>query len=451
MGSGSTPWAISPMTSRLVLSPQCMPSTTRTTGCTSAIAASRLRRPASTFFLRAYASSSLPTSCRWSPARRAAGRRARRVAASRRAARARDERDHLVEGLLAGRADRAAHEIGHGRVRDLHRDGRALDVQEPRVRRHLGEERRDERGLADAHLADDRAADELPPPHAPPLTDSWKAACRSAFSASRPTEIARARLRLREPLLAREAALERVDAHRRRHLEVRLGVEPQGRRVAPAEVAADEAVHAARDPRAPQGRRALEHVGDVLGGIVQRVVHEVALRDRACRWRCRARCRWRPRRGAGRSSLKPAMASCTSSESCAASAAARDEFAPTPAMACARTSSVHIQRMPRLKARSSSMPRSWSSVLRGSASSASPCSRSMTTPRAAPRAGPRLDERPGGRRARRTPGRGDAVGPTPLERESGQAPRERHGRLGPGGLFGRLGGRRRRLALRPRG
>ena len=44
-----------------------------------------------------------------------------------------DERDHLVEGLLARGADGAAHELGHGRVGHLHRHRRALDVQQARV------------------------------------------------------------------------------------------------------------------------------------------------------------------------------------------------------------------------------------------------------------------------------------------------------------------------------
>ena len=60
IGRGSTPCAISPMTSRLALSAHCSPSTTSTSGWARAIDASRLRSPATMCFLRADASSSPP-------------------------------------------------------------------------------------------------------------------------------------------------------------------------------------------------------------------------------------------------------------------------------------------------------------------------------------------------------------------------------------------------------
>lgn len=77
--------------------------------------------------------------------------------------------------------------------------------------------------------------------------------------------------------------------------------------------------------------------------------------------------------------MKPAMVSCTSSATCAASIAAREGFAVRPAMARASTSEVHTQRMPRLKARSSTIPRSWSIMRGGRAIASRPCRCSVTT------------------------------------------------------------------------
>src|SRR6185437_870090 len=110
------------------------------------------------------------------------------------------------------------------------------------------DERRDERGLSDAELADHRAMHDL------------TAAARGAhglvirglqirFFGVAPHEIAAAAGARREALLAREAALEGVDAHLRRRVGVRVGVrERERRRVAPSKLATHDAIDAARDP-----------------------------------------------------------------------------------------------------------------------------------------------------------------------------------------------------------
>ena len=85
--------------------------------------------------------------------------------------------------------------------------------------------------------------------------------------------------------------------------------ERQGRRVAPAEVAAHEAVDPARDPGPAGRRRARQEVGEVAAGSCELEVGRGARAGRACRRRCRARCRSRAPTGDGRSSLKPADAS----------------------------------------------------------------------------------------------------------------------------------------------
>ena len=116
------------------------------------------------FFRRACASSSPPPHL---PVRRELGEarhhRARRVAARRAAARARDERGDLVERLLPGGPDGVAHELGDRAVGHLHLHRRS--TRRGRGARSGGSSARkvaDERGLADAHLADHGAADELP-------------------------------------------------------------------------------------------------------------------------------------------------------------------------------------------------------------------------------------------------------------------------------------------------
>ena len=58
---------------------------------------------------------------------------------------------------------RRARDSRDGAERELAPHRRALDAQHARVGRQLGEERRDERGLADAHLADDDAAKRTSP------------------------------------------------------------------------------------------------------------------------------------------------------------------------------------------------------------------------------------------------------------------------------------------------
>ena len=132
----------------------------------------------------------------------------------------------------------AAHELRHGRVRDLHLH-RACTRRAPGARWAAARRgRRHEGRLADAHLARRPRGTPAARPPPPPLTAAWKAACRSAFSASRPTRSLDAALRLRQALFAREAALEGVHAHRRGHVDGLRGVELEARHVAPAEVAA---------------------------------------------------------------------------------------------------------------------------------------------------------------------------------------------------------------------
>ena len=63
----------------------------------------------------------------------------------------------VVDRLIHARPGELAHELADGRERQLARRGRALDAHDARVRRELADERVDERGLADAHLADDHA------------------------------------------------------------------------------------------------------------------------------------------------------------------------------------------------------------------------------------------------------------------------------------------------------
>jgi len=73
-----------------------------------------------------------------------------------------DERRNLLEGLFARCTDGLPNELSHRRVWDFHRHRGAFDVEQSRVGWEVGQERRDERRLADAHLADDRPRHELP-------------------------------------------------------------------------------------------------------------------------------------------------------------------------------------------------------------------------------------------------------------------------------------------------
>ena len=130
------------------------------------------------------------------------------------------------------------------------------------------------------------------------------------------------------------------------------------------------------------------------------------------------------------------MVSWTSSASCAASLAARDGFAVRPAMARASASLDHIQRMPRLKARSSSMPAQLIERARGAGTCAStPCRRSVTTATCRTSRGPSAGATRRGSGVSRSPRTPRAEGATPpariatLARESSDAARQRHGRL----------------------
>jgi hypothetical protein len=69
----------------------------------------------------------------------------------------------LVQRVVEADACRLAQQVAQRRERDLALDGGALDRQHTCVTRQLAQERGDQRRLADAHLTDDRARDELAP------------------------------------------------------------------------------------------------------------------------------------------------------------------------------------------------------------------------------------------------------------------------------------------------
>ena len=137
------------------------------------------------------------------------------------AARARDEVSDLVVRLVAARADRVANELGERAVGHLHAHGRALCTYQARVRRQLGEEGREERRLADAELTDDGAARDDAAAHS--VHGAVVGAVELGLLGVASDEVVlRVRL-LGGLLLARERALERVDAHRRRQVLHALG------------------------------------------------------------------------------------------------------------------------------------------------------------------------------------------------------------------------------------
>ena len=95
---------------------------------------------------------------------------ARLVALERVAERVLDERVRLLERLIEPRAGELAEPLPGVGERHLAPRRRALDAQDARVGRQLGEERGDERRLADAHLAvidarDHRALAAVGPAH----------------------------------------------------------------------------------------------------------------------------------------------------------------------------------------------------------------------------------------------------------------------------------------------
>ncbi|MFO0668328.1 MAG: hypothetical protein U0235_01700 [Polyangiaceae bacterium] len=198
-----------------------------------------------------------------------------RVALRSTAARARDQGDDVVERLVAGDADALAYRRSHRAVRNLHLHRRGLDADEARVGRELARERRHERALSDTHLADDRATRERA--HA-----AHRVVIRCVEIVSLDVATDEITLRAghrRHALVAREAAKERVDAHRRRDvLDVGLGRELERRRVVPLELAPHQAIHAAGDPRFVERRGSHEHVGEVRRWIVESVAEQVALR-----------------------------------------------------------------------------------------------------------------------------------------------------------------------------
>ncbi len=110
----------------------------------------------------------------------------------------------------------------------------------------------DERGLADPHLADDRARHELPGAAAA-AHRRVVGGVQIGFLGVAPDEIARARLRLRQPLFARQAAFERVEAHRRGHVGRRLRVELRGSARRPSGSRAARGDRRRRRPRSSRG------------------------------------------------------------------------------------------------------------------------------------------------------------------------------------------------------
>ena len=153
------------------------------------------------------------------------------------------------------------------------------------------QERRDERGLADAHLADDRRATDELPGAAPAADRCVVGRVQVGLLGVAADQIARAALHLGQPLLARQAPLERVEAHRRRHVELRRRRRAAGSARRPSGSRAARGGRRRRRPTCAPRRGAAEHVGDVRRGIVQRRSARGAPAGRACRWRCRARCR----------------------------------------------------------------------------------------------------------------------------------------------------------------
>ncbi len=335
IGSGSAPCAISPMTSRLGLVAPVHALDDEHERLAQRDRRQQVPQPGDDVLLARVRVLVAAAELAGRELGEARDHRVRRIAAGGRAARASDERRHLVEELLAGRPDGPAHEVRDRRVRDLHRDGRALDVKEPRVRRQLGEERGDERGLADAHLADDRAADELPRTPAAAADRLVERGVEVRLLGVAPDEIAR-----RRPAPRRGAPRARGSARaRRRASSAALRGWARTRGAASARrPSGSRAARAGRRRRRPtcapgaspaRGRRR-----GTPSGRAASTARGARARP-ACRSRCRARCRSTRRPARARSSLKPAIVSWTSSASCAASAAARDELAATPAMAWA--------------------------------------------------------------------------------------------------------------------